>query len=610
MGMIVRSAALCAAALLAACATSAPTDPGYTVAFSSMAPSDTDIFIATSDGLGERVLAQDPAIDINASFSADGEWVVFTSYRSGNADVYRIHRDGTGLEQLTDDPAFDDQGALSPDGRSLAFVSSRSGQADIWILDLASGDARNLTDAPTGEFRPTWSPDGRWLAFTSDRDATLTTCVGTTAPGPGPFVLPQVTGVFIVRPDGGELRRLTSTDEFAAGPRWSRDGSKIAYMSTGLDGICRGSLIFRSGPSQVATVDVATGARTEVTSGESLKLHPGWHAGSVDEPAYVGPDGLHLPDRDVVTPGAYERPDWSVDGSSMVFHRETDPRPNGDRYFNAWPSPEPSFALLRLPGQASYAPAGDRVAFVVGTFDGGVRLGNLMVADAGGATRTTLRQAAPGADITGPSWAPNEDTILFGEGGFLRAADTQTAKLRSIAPDGSALADVTSGEFNDGFPSFSPDGREVVFRTASGPNRALAILNLATGERRPLPGTGALDTFPTWSPQGDWISFTSRRDGDYDIYRVRPDGTGLEQLTDLEGSDAHGEFSPDGEWIAFATSVQGFKDEAIGLTAASNPPFQPYGEIAVMRADGSDFRILTDNSTEEGAPTWVRSLRE
>jgi len=33
--------------------------------------------------------------------------------------------------------------------------------------------------------------------------------------------------------------------------------------------------------------------------------------------------------------------------------------------------------------------------------------------------------------------------------------------------------------------------------------------------------------------------------------------------------------------------------------------FQPYGEIAVMRADGSDVHLLTDNSTEEGAPAWV-----
>src|SRR5438309_5318623 len=48
---------------------------------------------------------------------------------------------------------------------------------------------------------------------------------------------------------------------------------------------------------------------------------------------------------------------------------------------------------------------------------------------------------------------------------------------------------------------------------------------------------------------------------------------------------------------AFATARQGFKDEAVQLLVAAT--FQPYGEIAVMRADGSETRILTDNSTEE-----------
>src|SRR6185312_2319628 len=42
------------------------------------------------------------------------------------------------------------------------------------------------------------------------------------------------------------------------------------------------------------------------------------------------------------------------------------------------------------------------------------------------------------------------------------------------------------------------------------------------------------------------------RDGDYEIYRIRPDGTELRRLTHLAGNDAHPSVSPDGEWIAFA----------------------------------------------------------
>lgn len=51
----------------------------------------------------------------------------------------------------------------------------------------------------------------------------------------------------------------------------------------------------------------------------------------------------------------------------------------------------------------------------------------------------------------------------------------------------------------------------------------------------------------------------------------------------------------------------GFKDEAVKFLVAAT--FQPYGEIAVMRADRFDVHLLTDNSTEEGAPTWVPQHR-
>src|SRR5262245_33057098 len=104
---------------------------GYTIAFSSLAPWDLDVFVANADGSDPKPLASHPDLDYNASFSPDGQWIVFTSHRDGSADLYRVHTDGSGLQRLTDHPAFDDAAAFSPDNQQLAFVSSRSGQADI-----------------------------------------------------------------------------------------------------------------------------------------------------------------------------------------------------------------------------------------------------------------------------------------------------------------------------------------------------------------------------------------------------------------------------------------------------------------------------------------------
>jgi Tol biopolymer transport system component len=578
--------------------------PSYTVAFKSFAPNNTDIFIADGDAQHVRPLVPDLAPDYDASFSGDGRWIVFTSHRSGSAKIYRTHPDGSGLERLTDGPAFDDQGTLSPDGKTLAFVSSRGGQADVWTLDLAKRHLRNVTAHPSGDFRPAWSPDGRWLAFSSDRDPARTACPNTTAPGPGPFVTPQYTAVYVVHPDGTAMRRISASGEIAGTPHWSTDGTRLAFWAGDPEQVCRGGLIFGTGTTQIVSVDLKSGVRDTMTSGPGVKVFPRWlSAGRV---VYETRDGLRFAGNETALNAEFQAADWSPDQRTMVFHRETDPRGDSDRSFQAWPSPDARFALLRVPDASSFSPAGDRMVYMLTNFEGAIRSGTLVVANADGSDRHAIYAGPLTEDMTGPAWSPRGDVIAFGSGGFFQRAQTQPARLMTVRIDGSGLAPLATDAApatNDGMPSWSPDGKQVVFRRATGTKRNLYILDVGTGATQKLETGSDFDTFPAWSPRGDWIAFTSKRDDDYEIYRIRPDGTGLQRLTQSPGNDAHPAFSPDGDWIAFATARQGFKDEAVGLLLAAT--FQPYGEIAVMNADGSDVRMLTDNSTEEGAPSWI-----
>jgi Tol biopolymer transport system component len=578
----------------------------YAIAVNTFAPVDTDVFIADADGGNARSLFAHPALDYNASFSADGEWVVFTSERAGSADIYRGRADGSELASLVGDASFDDQGVLSPDNRSLAFVTSRAGQADIWIVDLATKEARALIESPSGEFRPRWSPDGEWLAFSSDRDAPHTSCYGGTVPGgPGPFITPQYTALFIVRADGSELRRVTSPTEVAAGGVWSLDGARLLYQSAAPEEVCAGGLMFATGTSQIASVDVETGARSLLSSGDGLKIFPG--AVSATAAAYVTRTGLRFPGRDEEMRGEFGRPSWSPRGV-MVFHRETK---HGIALHGApRPSLDTRFELSLYSDPTTFAPDGERVALLGINFVGAVRNGRLAVSAPDGSRSAAIYDGPATDNMTGIAWSPRGDAIMFGLGGYFQTAETRTARLVTVRPDGTGLTWLTDGTTNDGMGSWSPDAAEVVFRVASPGSRGLHILNLATGKRRKLETGSEYDTFPSWSPRGDWITFTSFRDGDYEIYRVRPDGSGVQRLTNIPGNDAHSTVSPDGEWIAFTTAKQGFKDESLGLViGVLPPPFQPYGEIAVMRIDGSDFRILTDNSIEDGWPVWIPRRR-
>jgi TolB protein len=558
----------------------------YTVAFASAAPLNTDIFIAAADGSDARPFLAHPDLDSNASFSPDGRSIVFTSTRNGSADIYRVDIDGVRLQRLTDDPAFDDQGVLSPDGRWLAFVSSRSGQTDIWMLELATGGLRNVTKHPGGDFRPSWSPDGQWIAFSSDRDSKGLKFT---------FATLQTTDIYLVRTDGSGLRRVTVRHALAGGPVWSPDG-RILYHEAEIS-----TLGPERGPSQIVAIDLATNERQVLTDGRGEKWSPKWLAGG--RVAYVsrGADGgVEFVGGTKGARGDMRSPAWSADGRRMVFHREVESRWPPVR---PEPSREPSFQLVRTGIFPSYSPTGDRL--VVNDQGLGRLRNSILVMNADGSQRSVLF-GDPERSALAPAWSPQGDRIASGVGRFFQGLQgPSTADIAVMSADGKDVRILTDGSANYGFPSWSPDGRQLVFRLAGKERNGLVIADMATGALKALTAGVAHDNFPSWSPKGDRIAFTSDRDGDYEIYSIRPDGTDLRRLTHSPGNDAHSAWSPDGEWIVFTSVRGGFKDE-MALTPF-NP--QPNGDLWVMRPDGSDVRMLTDDQFEDGTPSWLPMSR-
>lgn len=563
----------------------------YTVAYASFGPGNTDLFVADADGRNPRPLSPHAEADRNASFSADGAWIVFTSHRGGSADLYRVRPDGGDPERLTDDPALDDQAAFSPDGRHLVFVSNRGGRANLWVLEIATRTARRLTDHGDGDFRPAWSPDGRWIAFSSDRDSPK-------ARGRGGFTTLHAAELYLIRPDGTGLRRLTRSESFAGSPAWSPDGATLAYYEATpreVDVITAPSR--ERGTTQIVTLAVATGERGTPTAGPGEKWSPRWVA--ADRIGYVGggPEGgLDFTAGEPGARGPFGSPSWSPDGRRVVFHRDVDP---------AWPpfrpSPgtDPDFRLIRTGIFVHPAPGGDRL--VSNDRTAAILHNTILVMDADG-TRRSVLFGDPEKSCVAPAWSPRGDRIAFGFGRFFQSVKGPAiADIAVIRADGTGLRVLTDGLGNRGFPSWSPDGRHLVCRSSDGKTGGLAILDAETGAARELPTGSIRDNFPAWSPTGEAIAFTTLRDGDYEIATIRPDGTGLRVLTRTPGNDAHCSWSPDGRWIAFTSARGGFNDES--ALHPYNP--QPYGHIYAMRADGSDVRRLTDDPFEHGTPSFL-----
>lgn len=531
-----------------------------------------------------------PYFTSHPTLTPDGASVIF----SYEGDLWRVSSDGGAAVRLTAMQGTETRPVVSPDGNWLAFSSNQFGNMDVFVMPLEGGDIRQLTWHQADDEVEGWSWDSSTIYFTSARENRFST--------------------WSVQLSGGTPNRLFGhfhiTDHnLAAHP----DGSFIFNSSWESKNQAHRKRYKGAFAPQIERYHPGSGAYEVLTNYEGKDMWP-----SVDQNGIIyfvsdefnGEYNLYrlregfkeqLTDFDT----SIKHPRVSADGSRVTFTRDYQVWVYDVRLREAGP------VAITVSGNSTLERNQDfRVQANISAFDVSpdkkklafVSRGELFVSDADGKFVRQLNTASDGR-VMEVKWLKDNRTLLFSQtwNGY--------QNWFTISADGSGTeVQRTSDLQNNRSLSLDADRSRAVYVSGRGDVRTM---DLGTFQVKTIVQDEIWDIFnstPSFSPDGKFVLYAAFRNFEQNVY-VHELATGRNiAITDTYVSEASPVWSPDGKYIYFQTNrtrpayPYGMRDSDIYRIALDH--IQP-----VFRSDRFDQLFVTEESTEATSPQNRSSAR-
>jgi len=449
--------------------------------------------------------------------TSEGSWISLDVAPDGRSlvfellgDLYSLPMSGGAAARITSGMMFDSQPRFSPDGTKIVFLSDRSGDENVWLASRDGSDPKPLTKGKnTRYWSPEWTPDGKYIIVSRSQSGT------------------GGTQLWLYHLDGGTGVNLTGSEERRQlnplGAAFGKDDRLVYYTERTAAGSVYNQMSFRW---QLGVYDRQTGENFRMSDELGSAMRP-----------VLSPDGrwlIYATRWDAQT-GLRVRDLKSGDDAWLIYPVTRDDQ-------------ESASTRDLMPG-SSFTP--DSKALIT-SFDGRI-----------------WRVEVPSGEATAIPFTAKIEQKLGPKVHFEYPIDEGPVRAQQIR-----------------YPRLSPDGKKLAFTALN----HLWVMDYPDGKPRRVGSADAGEHHPSWSPDGRQIVYVSWSDSEGGhVYRAPADGGAPERLTQIASFYSDPVYSPDGQRIVV---VRGAREER-------QEDFSPQGrggqamELVWLPAGGGDTTLIT-----------------